>query len=71
MSRSIVVLDNAKIHMYQELQQVIQRSGAVLMFIRPNSPQLNPIEKGFALLKQWLKKNADLTFRICPAAAKL
>lgn len=66
--RSIVILDNAQIHMYRELEQVIHRSGAKLMFLPPYSPQLNPIEQGFALLKQWLKKHADLTFRVCPEA---
>lgn len=68
MPRSIVILDNAKIHMYLELQQAIQRSGSVLIFLPPYSPQLNPIEQGFALLKKWLQKHADLTFRVCPEA---
>jgi hypothetical protein len=66
MPRSIVIMDNAKIHMYRELEQAIHRSGAVLIFLPPYSPQLNPIEQGFALLKKWLQRNADLTFRICP-----
>ena len=66
MPRSIVILDNAKIHMYHELAQVIHRSGAILIFLPPYSPQLNPIEQGFALLKLFLQKNCDLTFRICP-----
>jgi hypothetical protein len=66
MPRSIVILDNAKIHMYRELVQAIHRSAAILIFLPPYSPQLNPIEQGFALLKQFLKKHADLTFRICP-----
>ncbi|RAN85590.1 hypothetical protein B5P41_34160 [Bacillus sp. SRB_28] len=46
----------------------MHRSVAKLMFLPPYSPQLNPIEQGFALLKQWLKKHVDLTFRVCPEA---
>lgn len=61
-------MDNAKIHMYSELVQAIQRAGAILMYLPPYSPHLNPIEQGFALLKKWLQKNADLTFRVCPEA---
>ena len=66
LQRSIVILDNAKIHLYPELEATIHRSGAVLLYLPPYSPQLNPIEQGFALLKAFLKKDADLVFRICP-----
>jgi hypothetical protein len=52
--RSIVVLDNAKIHMYEELQDLVHATGALLFFLPPYSPDLNPIEVGFSLLKRWL-----------------
>ena len=52
--------------MYPELKAAIHRSGAMLIYLPPYSPQLNPIEQGFALLKAFLKKNVDLVFRICP-----
>ncbi|KAG6949691.1 hypothetical protein JG688_00014519, partial [Phytophthora aleatoria] len=42
--RSIVVMDNAKIHMYRELEAVIHQTGARLLYLPPYSPQLNPIE---------------------------
>jgi transposase len=64
--RSIVVLDNARIHMYSELEQVIHSCSARIIYLPPYSPQLNPIQKGFGLLKQWLAKNADHVFRECP-----
>ena len=66
LQRSIVILNNAKIHMYPELEAAIHRSGAMLIYLPTYSPQLNPIEQGFALLKAFLKKNVDLVFRICP-----
>lgn len=66
MPRSIIVLDNAKIHMYRGLEEVIHKCGARLIYLPPYSPQLNPIEKGFGLLKRWLMKHANLTFRINP-----
>uniref|UniRef100_H3G5U8 Tc1-like transposase DDE domain-containing protein n=1 Tax=Phytophthora ramorum TaxID=164328 RepID=H3G5U8_PHYRM len=49
---SIVILDNAKIHMYEELQELIHATGALLFFLPPYSPDLNPIEVGFSLLKR-------------------
>lgn len=66
MPRSIVILDNAKIHMYRELEEAIHKCGATLIYLPPYSPQLNPIEKGFSLLKQWLTKYGDMVFRLCP-----
>jgi hypothetical protein len=49
--------------MYSELQQLVHRCGGLLSFLPPYSPQLNPIEIGFSLLKRWLKRHASLAFR--------
>ena len=48
--RSILVMDNAKIHMYQELEMVVHQPGARLLFLPPYTPELNPIEICFGLL---------------------
>ena len=47
--RSIVILDNAKIHMYAEFEAMVHSVGAILIFLPPYSPQLNPIETAFSL----------------------
>lgn len=64
--RSIVVIDNAKIHMYSELEKMVNEKGAILIYLPPYCPQLNPIETGFSLLKRWIQKNANLTFGLQP-----
>ena len=64
--RSIVVMDNARIHMYQELQDVIHEKGALLIFLPPYCPHLNPIEVYFGLLKKWIQKECNLTFHLYP-----
>jgi DDE superfamily endonuclease len=64
--RSIVVMDNAKIHMYAELESVVHMTGARLLFLPPYSPQLNPIEFGFGRLKQWIHRHANLVFPLYP-----
>lgn len=64
--RSIVILDNAKIHAYPELQAAVHACGARLLFLPPYCPQLNPIEPCFGLLKRWIQKNANLVFPLYP-----
>lgn len=64
--RSIVVLDNAKIHAYPELEAAIHQCGARLIFLPPYCPQLNPIEVCFGLLKRWIQKHANLVFPLYP-----
>lgn len=66
--RSIVVLDNAKILMYAEFQAMVHSVGAVLIFFPPYSPDLNPIEYQFSLLKSWISRHADWAFRDNPQA---
>ena len=66
MPRSIVVMDNAKIHMYKELESVIEQCGAMLFFLPPYSPELNPIENAFGLLKKWIQRHANLVFPLYP-----
>ena len=64
--RSIVVMDNAKIHMYPELCTAISSAGALLLFLPPYSPELNPIEVSFGLLKRWIQRNANIVFPLDP-----
>ncbi|CAK5244250.1 unnamed protein product, partial [Aphanomyces euteiches] len=48
--------------MYQELETLVHSRGALLFFLPPYSPQLNPIEVAFAQLKKWILKY-PLAFR--------
>lgn len=52
--------------MYKELEELVHSTGALLFFLPPYSPQLNPIEVGFSLLKRWIVKNAPMAFRHDP-----
>ena len=60
--RSILILDNAKIHMYRELEDLVHSRGALLFCLPPYSPQLNPIKVAFGLLKHRIQ-NYPLSFR--------
>ena len=64
--RSIVIMDNAKIHMFRELEDAVHQCGARLIFLPPYSPELNPIEVCFGQLKRWIQKYANLVFPLYP-----
>lgn len=54
----IVILDNLSAHKRAEVRQVIEAAGAVLRYLPPYSPDLNPIELAFSKLKALLRKAA-------------
>jgi transposase len=52
----IVVMDNLPAHKGMAVRQLIEAVGAELRYLPPYSPDLNPIEQGFAKLKAHLRK---------------
>ena len=55
--RSIVVLDNCRVHDL-ELVRMIRQKGAMALFLPPYSPDLMPIEFAFHFLKCWLRRHS-------------
>lgn len=51
-----VVLDNVSFHKNQEIIQVIESTGAKVVFLPPYSPDLSPIEKMWSKIKEILKR---------------
>ena len=51
-AKHVVILDNARLHKTHQTQQLIEASGASLMFLPPYSPDYNPIEHDFANIKR-------------------
>lgn len=56
---SVIVLDNAKIHHNESLIEYLQAFGIRVEFLPPYSPDLNPIESSFSVIKSFLKRNRD------------
>lgn len=54
---SIVILDNASIHHVDQVVELITSVGALIRFLSPYSPDMNPIEELFAEIKQYLQAN--------------
>jgi transposase len=51
----LVVMDNLSSHKVPDVRQSIENMGAQLLYLPPYSPDLNPIEKAWAKLKQLLR----------------
>lgn len=47
----IVVMDNAAFHKNKETRDIIEAAGCKLMYLPPYSPDLNPIENIWAVIK--------------------
>jgi transposase len=54
----IVIMDNLASHKVAGVRRAIEAVGAILMFLPPYSPDLNPIEQVFAKLKALLRAKA-------------
>jgi transposase len=64
----IVIMDNLAAHKVAGVRQAIEAAGAVLLYLPPYSPDLNPIEQLFAKLKALLRKAAERTIQALWAA---
>ena len=51
----VVILDNCSIHHTDEVIQAIQDTEALVHFLPPYSPNLNPIEEAFSKVKSLMK----------------
>ena len=51
-------MDNLASHKVAGVRRAIEAVGAILMFLPPYSPDLNPIEQAFAKLKAMLRAKA-------------
>jgi transposase len=52
----VVVMDNLSPHKAPAVREWIEKAGAEVLYLPPYSPDLNPIEKAWAKLKQLLRE---------------
>lgn len=55
-TNSVIIMDNAAFHRKKQLISIAQNYHHEIIFLPPYSPNLNPIEKFWALLKSKLRK---------------
>jgi len=49
---SVIVMDNAPFHKKDEIKRLLKKHGHVVLFLPPYSPDLNPIENSFGVIKR-------------------
>lgn len=59
----VVSLDNLAAHKSPLAERIIRAQGAFILFLPPDSPDLNPIEMAFSKLKAHLRKMAARTIQ--------
>ena len=52
-----VVMDNVRFHHIAPVRQIIEATGAMLTYLPPYSPELNPIEEVFSVVKSKIKRS--------------
>lgn len=52
----VVVMDNSKAHKVDGVKTLIESVGAVVLYLPPYSPDLNPIEQMWSKIKSFLRK---------------
>jgi transposase len=60
-SGDVVILDNLPPHKSAAVRELVEATGASLLYLPPYSPDLNPIKQVFAKLKALLRKAAART----------
>ena len=50
--KRILIMDNARFHYGGDLQKIAKQYNIMLMYLPPYSPELNPIEQLWAVIKQ-------------------
>ena len=60
--RNIIVLDNINVHVDPRIIEIIQTKSCLVKHLPPYSPDYNPIELTFNVLKTWMRRHFD-TFR--------
>ena len=57
---SVVSMDNASIHHMEQITDMIHGVGALVRWLSPYSPDLNPVEEVFSQVKSYLKANESV-----------
>ena len=59
--RSVLLMDNCSTHYGVALRELCRRRGVIILYLPPYSPDYNPIEEFFSVLKAWLKRHHEVS----------
>ena len=58
-AKSVLIIDNASHHQKDAIFEIAERYGLRVIFLPKYSPDLNPIEKYWANVKNWLRLHME------------
>ena len=58
--KSVLVMDNCSTHHAANVRRLCEEQGVMILYLPPYSPDFNPIEEFFSVLKAWLKRHFEL-----------
>ena len=61
-ANSVIIMDNLNVHLGARIREAIEAHGCLLRFLPPYSPDFNPIELTFSLLKAWMRRHYRLVW---------
>ena len=64
--QSIVIMDNCLIHRVQDVVELFNSVGVLVLYLPPYSPDLNPIELTFSYIKQYLRDHERIIHVVPP-----
>ena len=53
----VIVLDNCSTHVSDDVVRLIENAGHIVKYLPPYSPDFNPIELTFSVLKAWMRRH--------------
>lgn len=53
----IFLTDNVAIHRMNQVSELIEKAGSLLIYLPPYSPDMNPIEEAFSKEKHFIRMN--------------
>jgi transposase len=56
---SVIIMDNVSIHCDLRVSEAILAHGCLIRYLPPYSPDFNPIEMSFSVLKSWIRRRFD------------
>ncbi len=57
--KSVIIMDNASIHCNARIEELITSHGCEVRYLPPYSPDFNPIELSFSVLKAWIRRHFE------------
>ena len=58
--KSVLICDNCSSHKVAGIRALCEAAGVLLLFLPPYSPDFNPIEEFFSVIKAWMKRHNAL-----------